>query len=593
MAKQFLTGLDLNKNELLNARIQNLSTAPSSPVAGQIYYNTTDQTLRYYDGTGSAWVSLAIGGSVSEAITAAIDALDTDDIEEGSNNLYYTDARVDAYVSGSMSTDDLSEGSNNLYYTDERASDAAASLLTGASLTNITITGDGSGLTITAENGVADSTTDDLDEGSTNKYYTDARARGAVSADETYISYNSSTGEFSLDTANAATVAYVDQEVSDVNNTINGLTTTDIAEGTSLYYTDARARDAVAAGDNTLTYNSATGVFTANTSTLALKSYVDSQIEASSQGLDVKLSVRAATTANITLENEQTVDGVALVAGDRVLVKNQTDASENGIYDVVDGGAWTRSADSDSDDEVTAGLFTFVSEGTSQGDTGWVLSTNDTITVGTTELTFTQFSGAGVISAGAGLAQDGTVFNVGGTTDRITVNADSIDIAASYAGQSSIVTVGTITTGTWNGTTIDVAHGGTGVTSLASGEYVVGNGTGGLTTSATIPVGDLSGTLAVNQGGTGATTAAGARSNLGATTKYASSNAELEPASGIITWAVSHSLNSSDVVVSVRDLSDDAQVEVDVVHTDANTVTLSWNSASTVSANSYRVVVVG
>ena len=595
MAKQFLTGLDLNKNELLNARIQNLSSAPSSPVAGQIYYNTTDQTLRYYDGTGSAWVSLAIGGSVSEAITAAIDALDTDDIEEGSNNLYYTDARVDTYVSGSMSTDDLSEGSTNLYFTDERAQDAIGTAITGGTQTNITVTyDDANGVyNFVAENGVADSDTDDLSEGATNLYYTDARARGAVSSGDDYIAYNSGTGVFTLDTANAATVAYVDQEVSDVNNTINGLSTNDISEGSNLYYTDARARLAVASGDDTLSYNSSTGVFTANTSTLALKSYVDSQVQASAQGLDVKQSVRAATTANITLSGTQTIDGVSLAAGDRVLVKNQTDGSENGLYVVVDGGAWTRTTDADSDSEVTAGLFTFVTEGTSYADTGWVISTNDDITVGTTAITFTQFSGAGVISAGDGLVQNGTVFDIVGTSDRITVNSDSIDIAATYVGQSTITTVGTITTGTWNGTTIDVSYGGTGVTSLASGEYVLGNGTGGLTTSATIPVGDLSGTLAVNQGGTGATTAAGARSNLGATTKYAASNAELTPSSGSVTWTVSHNLNTADTVVSVRDLSDDSVVEVDVTHTDANTITLVWNSAATVAANSYRVVVIG
>ena len=595
MAKQFLTGLDLNKNELLNARIQNLSSAPSSPVAGQIYYNTTDQTLRYYDGTGSAWVSLAIGGSVSDAITAAIDALDTDDIEEGSNNLYYTDARVDTYVSGSMSTDDLSEGSNNLYFTDERAQDAIGTAITGGTQTNITVTyDDANGVyNFVAENGVADSDTDDLSEGATNLYYTDARARGAVSSGDDYIAYNSGTGVFTLDTANAATVAYVDQEVSDVNNTINGLSTNDISEGSNLYYTDARARLAVASGDDTLSYNSSTGVFTANTSTLALKSYVDSQVQASAQGLDVKQSVRAATTENITLSGTQTIDGVSLVAGDRVLVKNQTTGSENGLYVVVDGGSWTRAEDADSDSEVTAGLFTFVTEGTSYADTGWVISTNDDITVGTTAITFTQFSGAGVISAGDGIVQNGTVFDIVGTSDRITVNADSIDIAATYVGQSTITTVGTITTGTWNGTTIDVSYGGTGVTSLASGEYVLGNGTGGLTTSATIPVGDLSGTLAVNQGGTGATTAAGARSNLGATTKYAASNAELTPSSGSVTWTVSHNLNTADTVVSVRDLSDDSVVEVDVTHTDANTITLVWNSAATVAANSYRVVVIG
>ena len=595
MAKQFLTGLDLNKNELLNARIQNLSSAPSSPVAGQIYYNTTDQTLRYYDGTGSAWVSLAIGGSVSDAISAAIDALDTDDIEEGSNNLYYTDARVDTYVSGSMSTDDLSEGSTNLYFTDERAQDAIGNAITGGTQTNISVTYDDASNTYSfvAENGVADSDTDDLSEGSTNLYYTDARARGAISTGDDYIDYNSSTGAITLDTANAATVAYVDQEVSDVNNTINGLTTTDISEGSNLYYTDARARLAVGSGDDTLSYNSSTGVFTANTSTLALKSYVDSQVQASAQGLDVKQSVRVATTGNITLSGTQTIDGVSLSAGDRVLVKNQTTGSENGLYVVVDGGSWTRAEDADSDSEVTAGLFTFVTEGTSYADTGWVISTNDDITVGTTAITFTQFSGAGVISAGDGLVQNGTVFDIVGTADRITVNSDSIDIASTYVGQSTITTVGTITTGTWNGTTIDVSYGGTGVTSLASGEYVLGNGTGGLTTSATIPVADLSGTLAVTQGGTGATTAAGARSNLGATTKYAASNAELTPSSGSVTWTVSHNLNTADTVVSVRDLSDDSVVEVDVTHTDANTITLVWNSAATVAANSYRVVVIG
>ena len=584
MAKQFLTGLDLNKNELLNARIQNLSTAPSSPVSGQVYYNTSDNAIYLYD--GSAWQQVAIGADAA------------------------------------ANTDELTEGSTNLYFTDERAQDAVATALTGGTQTNISVTYDDASNTFSfvAENGVADSDTDDLTEGATNLYYTDARvdsyvsgsmdtddlsegatnlyftnarARGAISTGDDYIDYNSSTGAITLDTANAATVAYVDQEVSDVNNTINGLTTTDIAEGTSLYYTDARARLAVASGDDTLSYNSSTGVFTANTSTLALKSYVDSQVSASAQGLDVKGSVRVATTANITLSGTQTIDGVSLSAGDRVLVKDQTDGTENGLYLVVDGGAWTRTTDADSDSEVTAGLFTFVTEGTSYADTGWVVSTNDDITVGTTAIAFTQFSGAGQYSGGDGLTLSGTTFAVGGTTDRITVSADAVDIASTYEGQSSIVTVGTITTGTWNGTTVGVEYGGTGVTSLASGEYVVGNGTGGLTTSATIPVADLDGTIAISQGGTGATTAAGARSNLGATTKYAASNAEITPSSGTATWTVTHNLDSSDTVVSIRDLSDDSEVVVDVVHTSANVVTLTWSAASTVAANSYRVVVIG
>lgn len=584
MAKQFLTGLDLNKNELLNARIQNLSSAPSSPVAGQVYYNTSSNAIFLYD--GSSWQQVAIGADAA------------------------------------ASTDELSEGSTNLYFTNERAQDAIGTAITGGTQTNITVTYDDANnvYNFVAENGVADSTTDDLTEGSNNLYYTDARvnaviaasdtddlsegannlyytdarAQGAVSSGDNYISYNSGTGVFTLDTANAATVAYVDQEVSDVNNTINGLTTADVSEDASyLYYTDARARAAVSSGDNTISYNSGTGVFTANTSTLALKSYVDEQVQASALGLDVKQSVRVATTENITLSGTQTIDGVSLSAGDRVLVKNQTTGSENGIYVVVDGGSWTRATDADSDAEVTAGLFTFVAEGSSYADTGWVISTNDDITVGTTAITFTQFSGAGQYTAGDGLTLSGTTFAVGGTTNRISVSADAIDIDANYVGQSSITTVGTIATGTWNGDTVGVAYGGTGATTLASGEYLKGNGTGAVQSSATIPVADLDGTLPISQGGTGATTAAGARSNIGATTKYAASNAEITPSSGSATWTVTHNLNTSDTVVSIRDLSDDSEVMVDVVHTDANTVTLTWTSASTVAANSYRVVVIG
>jgi len=591
MAKQFLTSLDLNKNELLNAKIHSLTSAPSSPVAGQIYYNTTEQTLNYYN--GSAWQALAIGGSVTDAISNAIDALTTDDIEEGSNNLYYTDARVQAVISNSTS-DDVSEGSTNLYFTDERAQDAIGNAITGGTQTNITVTYDDENGTYSfvAENGVADSSTDDLSEGSTNLYFTQARARGSVSGDSQYISYNSATGQFSLDTANAATVAYVDQEITDVTNIINAISTTDVAEGTNLYYTDARARNAIAAGDNTLSYDAGTGVLTANTSTLALKSYVDSQVQASAQGLDVKLSVRVATTENINLTSVTEIDGVTLADGDRVLVKDQTTQSENGLY-VHSGGALTRAADADTDSEVTAGVFTFVEEGTQYADTGWVISSNNPLSVGTDAIVWTQFSGAGVISAGAGLVQNGTTFDVVGTTDRITVNADSIDIASTYVGQTSITTLGTITTGTWTANTIGVEYGGTGTTSLAAGEYVKGNGTGALTTSATIPVSDLSGTLAISQGGTGATTAAGARSNLGATTKYAESNTEITPAGNTATWTVSHSMNTSDVQVQVRDLATNEEVVMDVTITDANTVTLQWYASSTVSADSYRVVVIG
>jgi hypothetical protein len=168
----------------------------------------------------------------------------------------------------------------------------------------------------------------------------------------------------------------------------------------------------------------------------ATKGYVD----AARSGLDVKASVRVATTANIGLATALTIDGVELAVGDRVLVKNQDTAANNGIY-VVANGSWARAEDADTSAEVTTGMFTFVSEGTTHADSGWVLSTNDTITLGTTELTFVQFSGAGQITAGNGLTKTGNTINAVGTADRITVNSDSIDIASTYAGQSSIVTL--------------------------------------------------------------------------------------------------------------------------------------------------------
>jgi len=220
----------------------------------------------------------------------------------------------------------------------------------------------------------------------------------------------------------------------------------------------------------------------------ATKAYVD----AARSGLDVKQSVRAATTANITLSGTQTIDGVALSVGNRVLVKDQTNAVQNGIY-VVASGAWSRASDADEPNEVSPGLFLFVEEGSLNADNGYVITSDAPLTVGTDALVFTQFSGAGMIVAGAALTKTGNtldvqvaasggieivsdslqlksslagdgltyssgVLAVGGTADKITVSSDAITIASTYAGQTSITTLGTITTGTWNGTAIANAY---------------------------------------------------------------------------------------------------------------------------------------
>ena len=202
----------------------------------------------------------------------------------------------------------------------------------------------------------------------------------------------------------------------------------------------------------------------------ANKQYVD----AARSGLDVKASVRAASTANITLANTQTMDGISLAVGDRVLVKDQNANEDNGIYVVVSGASWTRATDADADAEVTSGLFTFVEEGTVNQNKGFVLTTDGTITVGTTGLDFAQFSDTGIITASNGLTQAGQAFNVG-VGFGLTVSSTEVRISSSYAGQSSITTVGTISSGGWQGSSIGVAYGGTGLTSVAKGSVLVAN----------------------------------------------------------------------------------------------------------------------
>jgi hypothetical protein len=161
-----------------------------------------------------------------------------------------------------------------------------------------------------------------------------------------------------------------------------------------------------------------------NAQDAATKNYVDSV----AQGLDPKASCVAATTTSITLVGGQVIDGVTVVAGDRVLVKNQSAPAQNGIY-IVQTIPWTRAPDMDTWAEVP-NAFTFIEGGTTQADTGWVCTSNAGGTIGTTAINFVQFSGAGTYTAGTGLTLTGGAFSI--TNTGVT--------AASYGSASKTLT---------------------------------------------------------------------------------------------------------------------------------------------------------
>ena len=205
----------------------------------------------------------------------------------------------------------------------------------------------------------------------------------------------------------------------------------------------------------------------------ATKAYVDAQL----QGLDVKQSVRVATTANGTLSsafaNGQTVDGITLATNDRILIKDQSTGSENGIYTVNASGAPTRATDFDANSEVTGGAFFFAEEGTTNADNGFVLTNDGAITLGTTALTFTQFSGAGQVIAGSALTKSGNTLNVAVDNSSIEINSDALRVKAS--GITNAMLAGSIDLTAKVTGALPVGNGGTGLTSIAKGSVLVAN----------------------------------------------------------------------------------------------------------------------
>jgi hypothetical protein len=307
----------------------------------------------------------------------------------------------------------------------------------------------------------------------------------------------------------------------------------------------------------------------------ATKAYVDS----AAQGIDWKASVRAATTAAVTLasglENGDTLDGVTLATGDRVLVKNQATGSENGIYVVKVSGAPDRSTDADTGAELTSNFAVFVEEGTVNADQGYTLTNNGSITIGTTALTFTQFTGLGQIVAGTGLDKNGNTLDI----DSTVVTLDGTQTLTNKTLTSPILTTPNLGTPTsltlTNATDLPVATGisglGTGVATFlatpsssnlaAALTDEAGSGTVAFTTSPTFVTPTL--------GAAAATSIALPDALVGSALATASTSATT-----IDTWSVS-TYSSAKYIVQMKKGTDIEVIEVLVTVDGSNNVYLT------------------
>ena len=363
MARKFLVSIDLSKNELQNAVIQNLATAPASPTAGQIYYNTVDNQLYIYNGT--RWE--VAGNAVQSGLLASRPAANSVD----AGTIYYaTDTYLFYYSDGSSWTQTNAFGS------------VTAQTSYGAS------SGNGSATTYAR----ADHT-----HGTPALSSTTPLAISGVAA-----SAGTGTTPSKDDHVHAFTPS---QDLSMAGFKLTSL-------GTPTASTDA-----------------------------ANKSYVDSV----AQGLDTKASVVAATTTNGTLAtafaNGQVVDGVTLTTNDRILIKNQTDQTVNGIYTVNASGAPTRSTDMDAGSEFPS-AYVFVEQGTVNADTGWVC-TNNSVTLGSTNIVWAQFSGAGTYTASDGVLLTGSNFTgVVAASGGLSVGATGFLLDTTIAVRKYAVSVG-------------------------------------------------------------------------------------------------------------------------------------------------------
>ena len=345
--------------------------APSSLLNAELAYNEQDDTLYYGKGTGGA------GGSASQVIAIAGPG---------------TYARIDSPAfTGTPTAPTPSTGDNSTQLATTAFVKAQGYITANQT---ITLSGDATGsggtaITVTLKNtGTA---------GTYTKVTTDAQGR---------VTSGGSLVESDIPSLHASKVSDFDTQVRTSRLDQMAAPTSDVSMNG---YKLTGLNEPVNPGD------------------AATKNYVDMTV----QGLDPKASVKAATVANIaSLSGTMTIDGVALVAGDRVLVKDQTTASQNGIY-VVAAGAWTRASDANTWNNLIS-AYVFAEQGTVNAEMGFICTIDTGGTLGTTAIIFQQFSGAGQVLAGAGLTKSGNTIDINtANSGRIVVNADNIDLAMS------------------------------------------------------------------------------------------------------------------------------------------------------------------